>query len=173
MDILYKYAGPKEEDGYIRLKDMAGIPYDPEYPLFHEVQKYIEEGGHLDPWHEDWEAFQLVEDLLKIDMEREIAIEEPFEFDGNTWYPNGDDLRDLLISTLLGSSGKTEIMWKTADKPDGINNVYRELDHTLIVQLWNAYITNKQTIWYTYDNKKVQLKEKIGNEKEEDTEESK
>lgn len=95
--------------------------------------------------------------LSEIDAARESELRVPFLHDGHTFYFDVDYIQGVFsVLPLLPIDWTIE--WKTADKPDGLNNTYIILDKAAVSGLASATFMRKSKIWAKYDAKKKAVK---------------
>jgi len=117
----------------------------------------------VDGWREV-EAAQAKLDALnaaleEIDQRVEHEQSLPFEYAGNNYYMDRENIIGIAAALPILPAGYTQ-QWKTADKPDGINNTYVTLDKAGLSGLAAACLGAFTSRWANGDAEKRALKAK-------------
>lgn len=96
--------------------------------------------------------------LEKVDEIVARRSARPFNYNGNSYYPDVEFIHGMFSLLPELPSGYTET-WKTADtEADGIRNVYVTLDKDGITGLAKALFTRKKNLWAAGEANKVAIK---------------
>jgi hypothetical protein len=95
--------------------------------------------------------------LLEIDQAVAIELQRPFPLGGNTYYLDVAYIQGVY-SAMSALPDDWSMEWKTADKPDGINNVYVTLRKSDMTALALAALQRTSAVWSAGDLLKKQVK---------------
>lgn len=119
--------------------------------------KYVQNSG----WDQEYLANKLSDaidkKLTEIDLAVKVKLQEPFKFNGNTFYPDVESIQGQFVGLSLLPTDYF-IEWKTADKV-GLQNIYVTLDKSGIAGLAMALLAYRANIWNDGDALKKQVKE--------------
>jgi hypothetical protein len=129
-----------------------------------QPERYRLEGdgyAQVDGWaeaHAQAELLTALEiKLAEIDAAVTAELRRPFVYLDNTWYLDIEYIQGVFsASSLLPDTWS--MSWKTADKPDGINNVYVILDKAGVAGLAMAALQRKSGVWAAGDELKKTVK---------------
>lgn len=102
--------------------------------------------------------------LDEIDTQRENSLRdgELFLYDGHNYHIDRDALNLAKLVVYLIDEGvypvDYSIDWKTADKPDGVNNTYVTLDKQGLIHLLASFASHSLSVWAESDDYKVAVK---------------
>lgn len=119
---------------------------------------YIEVTG----WRAQYDATRLIAAINERTDEVDRLVAEaqarPFSHDGHLYYSDRTSIQGMLDALDLLPADYTR-QWKTAEKPDGLNNVYVELDVAGIKALAKTYFDHYISLRDQGEQLKLQLKQ--------------
>ena len=95
--------------------------------------------------------------LTEIDQAVATELSKPFPVGQNTYYLDVEYIQGMY-SALPSLPDTWSVEWKTADRPDGINNVYVTLKKSDMTALAMAALQRKSAVWAAGDLLKKQVK---------------
>jgi hypothetical protein len=112
-------------------------------------------------WAERYAKDQLAEameaKLGEIDMAVVAESNQPFLHNGHHYYLDIEYIQGVYSALPLLPDNWSQ-QWKTADKPDGINNVYVAVDKAGVQALALAALQRKTSVWQRGDDLKKAVK---------------
>lgn len=121
--------------------------------------------SEIDGWRSA-EAAQEKLDALNAALEEvdhRVKYEQslPFEYAGNHYYMDRENIIGIAAALPILPVNYTQ-QWKTADKPDGINNIYVDLDKSALSGLATACLEAFTARWAVGDAEKRAIKAEYG-----------